>query len=286
MGHRALIAREFADRPVVISGIGYRQSSEAETCGPAIGAPLQRGQLLGRGMKIRLVQQLGRLVHREAHVVDAQLAQRAGGPQSRNGSQGTSAGQDEDDVGGTVADQDIQTVHHLRAAQFVRVIQDQPNGPLQLAQCLDELGEVARLGGGPPPRGGDGMVDRYVGACRNGAGNCGPQPSWIVVIAVQIHPGRHHIGAGAHPVREQRGLAESRRCAHRDDITCVVQGSQQSLSNDDLVRDPRRGDLGPRHRCCAVRGRTTCVGARWRGSVGGLTSAPLLTSGPDQAACH
>ena len=79
------------------------------------------------------VQQPGRLAQGEAQLIGPQLAQLAGGAESRNSRQGVPAGQDEHEACGTVADQEIQTVHGLRTDQLMCVIEDDPNGALQLS---------------------------------------------------------------------------------------------------------------------------------------------------------
>ena len=167
--------------------------------------------------------------------------------------------------------------HPGRAGPARRPAHVRHRGPaeraLQLAQRLDELGEVLRRGGGPPPGTREATVGRHGGAGRDGGGNRRPQSSWVVVVTVQVHPGRHDIGGGANPLGEQHGLAESRRCAHGDDIGGVVEVGQQLLANDELVRNRRRGDLGARHR-------------RHNSSLTGTELRAPSSAGPNQAACR
>jgi hypothetical protein len=118
--------------------------------------------------------------------------------QPRDSRQGISAGQDEHEACGPVADQDIQAVQGLPADELVCVVEDQPNGALQLAQRFDELGEVLRRGGGPPP--GDARGDCR--PTRRGWPRRRRQPSTTVVA------GRCRHGPG--PPRQ---LGHRGRCA-------------------------------------------------------------------------
>jgi hypothetical protein len=132
----------------------------------------------------------------------------------------------------------------------VDVVEHQPQPAGQGGESIAQLGEELRTAcsGEVPPGIGRPRAQtarrRHRPTPRHGRQHGAPQPSRVIVVAVDPHPRRIRVVRNFDPVREQRGLAISRGRAQQRHIDGTVELAPQRRAVNKVSRKLRDRDLG------------------------------------------
>ena len=209
-----MAAAERRHEPGRIRVSPQRQSGQLQPRRPPLGAGYQRLRRHGRQARPRrLAQQRRRLLGGEAQVGGAQLSQLPAGPQPRQRQRRVSpAGHHHPQARRQILQQERHRLVHRPGIDQVIVIQDQQHliragiGGQLIDQDRQPFRRTRRQWAHPPGQPRPSPVQR--------GHRVAPEPGRVAVAAIQAQP-RHLPPAAGGPVRQQRRLAESRRCAHQ-----------------------------------------------------------------------
>jgi hypothetical protein len=165
---------------------------------------------------------------------------------ARRAGRGRAGCEHQSQLGPRAAHHQLQAAQRLRTHKAVCVVEDQPDPHRQRVEGLNEIGEELELDAAPrhyeavQP-----AVLRHAGTGAERGQHSTPQAARVVVVGLEVHPGRRRIGALSHPVCEQQRFAVARRGADQRQCPIVtsVQSLQQCRPSYQTRRDRRWCDL-------------------------------------------
>jgi hypothetical protein len=248
VGHGAVVPGEVGQEVVGCRVSAQRHGSEPDSGDPPVGAGVQQGRLLVIEEQPAEPGESGCLLDRERQLLGAQLVQPLLHAEPRDRQAGVEpARHHEPDVGQTVAHEDVQTLQHVLAAEVVGVIEHEPHPRGQSGEGVEHVGHEIRTHRRPwHDEGVQGIRRLQCRAGREGGQHRVPEPSGIVVLLVQGHPGARDV-LPADPVgQEQRLAVAGGRADERErTVLALVQGGQQCRTVHELCWKAGNSRLGP-----------------------------------------
>ncbi len=248
---RRVGAGEVLDEGARVGMLRQRHGSEAQRCRPALRAPPQRREILGRQHDAQRSEQRAGLVQREVQIGRADLGQAAVEAQTTEPDRRVRARDDDEPQGRRREAHEPFEVLVDRVDDLVEVVEHEHDRLLGPCERVGERGRhqahAHRLARAHRQRR-DRVVTRRLGQRRQ---HPAPEAAAIRVVGVERQPGdRSRRTVLRDPRAQQRALAGTGRSGHQRDrsLHAEVELVEQSMAHDGSPRSAGDGELGRQQR--------------------------------------
>ena len=130
------------------------------------------------------------------------------------------------------------------------VVEDQTEPRRQCVEGVDEVGDELEIDAcsgnheSPQP-----AVRRDAGTSTQSRQHRPPEPAWIFVVLLDVHPGGRHTAAASRPLGQEERLAVPRRRRDQRErpLVAAIQNLHERPPVNEVRGDRRRCDPGPPH---------------------------------------